>query len=168
MERSEKEIDEVRLKEHIKKVEAALFISGKWLSLQELIMLTDLNPILLRELMDKLVKKYSAEEKAMEILTKQDKWKMDVKSNYTNMINKFATGSSEFSKAEQETLAVIAYKQPIKQSIIVKIRGNKAYEHIRKFIDLGLVKGKRLGHTKLLNLSEEFHDYFKLEKKGLS
>ena len=51
----ENEIEEGREKEYIKKIEAALFISGKWLSLQDLIMLTDINPILIRELMEKLI-----------------------------------------------------------------------------------------------------------------
>ncbi len=150
--------------ENLRKIEAALFISGRWLSLQELIMLTDINPILLKQLLDKLVEKYKNEGGAVEILGREGKWKMDVKKDYVSMINKLAAGSAEFSKAEQSTLAVIAYKQPIKQSVVVKIRGNKAYEHIRKFIQLGLIKGKKVGHTKELNLTREFHDYFHLEK----
>ena len=76
---------------------------------------------------------------------------MDVRQEYVSIINKVATGSAEFSKAEQETLAVIAYKQPVKQSVIIKIRGNKAYDHIKHFIDIGLVKAKKAGHTKELN-----------------
>jgi len=87
-------------------------------------------------------------------------WKMDVKDEFRDIINKLATGSSEFSKAEQETLAIIAFKQPIKQSVIIKIRGNKAYDHIKKFADLGLLKKKKIGHTHELSLSDEFHDYF--------
>src|SRR3989344_4655376 len=126
----EKEIDEAREKQYSKKIEAALFLSGRWLNMQELIMLTDLNPILIRQLISKLEENYTKDDKAIEILNKEDTWKMDVKAEYVNMINKLATGSSEFSKAEQETLAVIAYKQPIKQSIVVRIRGNKAYEHV--------------------------------------
>ena len=90
---------------------------------------------------------------------------MDVKQEYRDMVNRLATGTAEFSKAEQETLAIIAYKQPVKQSIIVKIRGNKAYEHIKHFIEIGLVRGKKIGHTKELALSEDFYDYFNLQKK---
>ncbi len=145
---------------NLKKIEAALFVSGKWLSLQELIMLTDINPILLRELMDKLFDNYSNEKSAIEILKKEDLWKMDVKEEYAKMASKLATGNSEFTRAEQETLAVIAYKQPVKQSVIVKIRGNKSYEHIKKFRELGLLNAKRLGHTLELNLSEDFYNYF--------
>ena len=75
-----------------------------------------------------------------------------------------ATGSSEFTKAEQGTLAIIAYKHPIKQSVIIKIRGNKAYDHIKKFSDLGLIKKKKTGHTHELSLSEDFYDYFSISE----
>jgi segregation and condensation protein B len=154
--------------ENLKKVEAALFISARYLSLQELVSLTDINPLLLKELLEKLVEKYSSEESAIEIIKKSETWKMDVKQEYTNMINKLATGSSEFTKAEQETLAVIAYKQPVKQSVIVKIRGNKSYEHIKKFREIGLLKAKKAGHTLELSLSEEFYDYFHIRNRKFS
>jgi len=91
---------------------------------------------------------------------------MDVAPEYAYLVNKLATGNSEFSKAEQETLAIIAYKQPIKQSIVVKIRGNKAYEHIKQFADMGLITKKKMGHTSELNLSEKFFDYFHVENSG--
>lgn len=160
------EVEEAREISNLKKVEAALFIAGKWLTMQEMIMLTDINPILLRQLLDKLVDKYSDEKSAINVLFKENMWKMDVKEEYVDMVNKLATGSSEFSKAEQETLAVIAYKQPVKQSVIIKIRGNKAYDHVKKFSELGLVKAKRLGHTKELNLSEDFYNYFHVQNPG--
>jgi len=158
-----KELDSARENKNLNKIEAALFISGKWLSVQELVTLTDINPILIRQLIEKLEKKYG-EDSAIEILHKDDRWKMDVKQEHSGIVNKLATGSAEFSRAEQETLAIIAYKQPVKQSVIVKIRGNKAYEHIKNFIQLGLIKGKKVGHTKELTLSEEFYDYFSIQK----
>lgn len=160
-----KETDEAREVEHLKKLEAALFIAGKWMSMQELVMLTDLNPLLLRQLLDKISEKYSRESSAIAILNKEDLWKMDVREEYANMVNKLATGNSEFTKAQQETLAVIAYKQPVKQSVIIKIRGNKAYDHIHDFRSLGLVKAKKLGHTWELNLSEDFYNYFHVDNK---
>jgi len=90
---------------------------------------------------------------------------MDVAEKYHYLINKLATGNAEFTKAEQETLAIIAYKQPIKQSVIINIRGNKSYDHIRKFRDLGLVVAKKAGHTLDLSLSEEFYEYFNVHNK---
>ena len=158
------EIDEAKEKQDLKTIEAVFFISGRFLKMQELITLTDLNPIIIRELIEKLREKYDKQESAIEIVKKNDTWKMDVRQEYAGIINKLATGSSEFSKAEQETLAIIAYKQPIKQSVIVKIRGNKSYDHVKKFVDLGLLRKKKMGHTYELNLSDEFYDYFNVSK----
>ncbi len=163
--KSQEELDISEEQKNLKKVEAALFISARYLSVQELVELTDINPLLLSELLEKLREQYQKIDTSIEILNKDNFWKMDLRSEYFDMINKLATGKAEFTKAEQETLAIIAYKQPVKQSVIIKIRGNKSYEHIKHFIDIGLVKSKRAGHTLELNLSESFYDYFHLEKK---
>lgn len=152
-------------KESFEKVEAALFIAGRFMTLQDLIMLTDINPITLKEILKQLEKKYS--QGAIRIINRNNSWKMDVSENYYYMVNKLASGTTEFTKAEQETLAVIAYKQPIKQSVVIKIRGNKAYDHIKNFRELGLVQAKKIGHTNELTLSEEFYEYFSVQKKNL-
>lgn len=159
-----KEIDETREKEELKILEAVLFISGRYLGMQELISLSDLNPIIIGDLIERLKDKYNKEDSALEITEKNGMWKMDVRQEYTSIINRLATGTAEFSKAEQETLAIIAYKQPIKQSVIIKIRGNKAYEHIKKLTDLELIKRKKAGHTHELSLSEDFYDYFSVSE----
>jgi len=167
--RTIEEIDEAKERENLKKLEATFFVSGRFLNMPELISLTDLNPIILRELIGKLQEKYDKKESAIEIIHKKSEdgemWKMDVSQEYSSIINKLATGSSEFSRAEQETLAIIAYKQPIKQSVMIKIRGNKAYDHVKKFTELGLIKKKRTGHTHELSLSDDFYDYFNVESK---
>ncbi len=144
------------------KVEAACFIAGRFLNLQELVMLTDVNPLMLKEILYQLEKKYS--QGAIRMINRNNSWKMDVAEKYHPIVNKLATGSAEFTKAEQETLAVIAYKQPIKQSVVIKIRGNKAYDHIHKFIETGLVISKKEGHTNILTLSEDFYEYFYVQK----
>jgi segregation and condensation protein B len=154
------EIDEAREKEDLKKLEAVFFVSARFLNMSELISYTDLNPIILEELIEKLQEKYDREDSAIEIVEKSKMWKMDVRPQFYNIINKLATGKSEFTKAEQETLGIIAFKQPIKQSVIIKIRGNKAYDHIQKFEDVGLIKKKKVGHTHELSLSDDFYDYF--------
>ena len=147
------------------KVEAALFISGKFLTLEELMRLTDINPIMLKEILHRLEKKYGAISNVLRIVNRNNSYKMDITEKYHYLINRLATGNTEFTKAEQETLAVIAYKQPIKQSVVIKIRGNKSYDHIKKFRELGLVIAKKDGHTNILNLSEEFYESFNVHKK---
>jgi chromosome segregation and condensation protein ScpB len=73
------EIDEAREKEDIKKLEAVFFVSGRFLTMPELISLTDLNPIILQELIEKLQDKYEKNDSAIEIIEKSRMWKMDVK-----------------------------------------------------------------------------------------
>lgn len=163
--KSQAELDIASEAKNLKKIEAALFIGARYISIKELVEYTDINPLLLRELLDKLRQGYSSQDSAIEILNKGDTWKMDIREEYSELINRFATGTAEFTKAEQETLAVIAYKQPVKQSVIIKIRGNKAYEHVKHFVDIGLLRAKKIGHTKELSLSEGFYDYFNVEKK---
>lgn len=148
----------------IRTLEAIFFVSGRFLSMQELISISELDSITIQEMINKIKEKYGKKDSALEIVEKNGLWKMDVKKEYSHIINKLATGKSEFSKAEQETLAIIAFKQPIKQSVIIKIRGNKAYDHIKRFAELGLVKKKKTGHTYELSLSGEFYDYFNVSK----
>lgn len=159
------EIDSGREKDNMKTLEAIFFVSGRFLTMSELVALSDLNPAIIPELIKKLQEKYNDEDSAIEIIEKNGLWKMDVKSGFIYLINKLATGSAEFSKAEQETLAIIAFKQPIKQSVIIKIRGNKAYDHIKKFKDLDLIRKKRLGRTHELSLSADFYDYFNVSSE---
>jgi len=156
------EIDREKDIENLKKVEATLFVAGKFLSLKELVTLTEINPILLQRTLQDLTDKY--QDSGIEIVNKENLWKMDVAKEHVGIVNKLATGSAEFTKAEQETLAIIAYKQPIKQSVVIKIRGNKAYEHIRNFVSVGLLNKKRIGHTSELSLKDGFYDYFSLTK----
>jgi segregation and condensation protein B len=160
------ELDNEKEKEALRLIESVLFVSGRFLSMSELISFSDLNPLIIRECLDKLKEKYNTEDSAIEIVERIEMFKMDVKPEYANVIHKLAGGKSEFSKAEQETLALIAYKQPIKQSVIIKIRGNKAYDHISKFVSLNLIKSKKEGHTNILALSEEFYDYFNVSSSA--
>jgi segregation and condensation protein B len=148
--------------ENTKKIEAALFVAGRFMSIQELVALTDVNPILLKKILSDLQDKYK--ESGISLIQRDSQWKMDVSEEYSWMVNKLATGSSEFSKAEQETLAMIAYKQPMKQSVVIKIRGNKAYDHIKNFVSMGLIHKKKIGHTYELTLTDNFHEYFHLNK----
>lgn len=151
-------------KDDLKILEAILFVSGRFLNMNELISLSDLNPLIIRDLLEKLREKYDGTESAIQIIEKSGAWKMDVRKDFSFIINRLATGSSEFSKAEQETLAIIAFKHPMKQSVLIKIRGNKAYGHIKKFVDLGLIRKKKIGHTYELNLRDEFYDYFNISE----
>jgi segregation and condensation protein B len=160
------DIDDALERESKRKVEAALFIAGKFMTLPELVHLTGVNPLLLKKILVDLQDSYRAS--GITIVHQQDVWKMDVAPEFISLVNVLATGESEFSKAEQESLAIIAYKQPLKQSILIKIRGNKAYDHIKRFLAMGLIVRTKLGHTWELKLSEHFHEYFHTQQGDLS
>lgn len=177
-----KEIDDEAEKESVRKIEAILFVSGRFLNMKDLISLSDLNPIIIREVMEKLKTDYEKRDSSIQIVKKgeifhsptdnverekNEMWKMDVKPEYSKIVNRLASGSSEFSKAEQGTLGIIAFKQPVKQSVIIKIRGNKAYDHIKRFTELNLIKKKRAGHTYEISLSDEFYDYFNVSEQEI-
>ena len=157
-------IDEAAL---LGRLEAALFLAARWLSLNEIVTLSSINPMTARELLQKLEQKYN--QGGITLLKRdvqgEEVWKMDVKQEYSNLVSRLATGQAEFTKAEQATLAIIAYKQPIKQSVIVKIRGNKAYDHIKNLITANLVQAKKAGRTFVLTLNDSFYNYFDLKTK---
>ncbi|MEM4326159.1 MAG: SMC-Scp complex subunit ScpB [Candidatus Pacearchaeota archaeon] len=155
--------EEVKI-DNLKKIEAILFISGRFLEIEEISMLSNLDPKTVKTCLINLRSRYNQNNSAIEIIEKNDLWKMDVGPTYSYIINKLAGGKSEFTKAEQETLAIIVFKQPIKQSVVVKIRGNKAYNHIKKFSDLGLVKKKKVGRSWELSVSNEFYNYFNISQ----
>jgi len=159
-----KERNEANQLKNQKLVESALFIAARFMSLQELVAITGINPITLKGTLDSLQEKYSGNN-ALTLIVNGENYKLDVQQEYHWLINKLASGDSEFTKAEQETLAIIAYKQPITQSVIVKIRGNKAYDHVKKFLEIGMLKSKKVGHTLQLTLNENFYDYFNLKRQ---
>ena len=49
------DIEKSKEKDNIKKIEAILFVAGKFLNMAELVSLSDLNPIIIREIIEKLM-----------------------------------------------------------------------------------------------------------------
>ena len=162
--------DDFEEQQLMKKIEASLFLAARFVSLNDLVKITGINPIMTKQLLTKLESKYKKEESSIRIIKQnfenEELFKMDVKKDFNELINKMVSGQVEFNRGEQETLAIIAYKQPIKQSVVIKIRGNKAYDHIKHCIISGLVRSKRAGRTYELNLTQQFYEYFNLDKKN--
>ncbi len=48
------EVDEAKEKQDMKTLEAIFFVSGRFLSMQELVALSDLNPVIIEGLIEKL------------------------------------------------------------------------------------------------------------------
>jgi len=85
--------------------------------------------------------------------------KLTIKKEYLYLTEKLLS-DCEFDMPTQETLAVVAYKNPVLQCDVIKMRGNKAYDHIKLLKDEGFVLSEKSGRTRLLKLAPKFFDYF--------
>jgi DNA-binding MarR family transcriptional regulator len=66
-----------------------------------------------------------------------------------------------------ETLAVVAYKAPVLQSKVVKIRTNKAYDHLAQLENSGFITREKSGRSKLIKLTSKFFEYFDIDPSKL-
>ncbi len=142
------------------KVEAILFTTGRFLGLEELSRLCGIGSVgHLKDVIAELKRDYEKREGALDIIEQAENWKLGIRKEYLYLTEKLLS-DAELDRPTQETLAVIAYKNPAMQSEIIKIRGNTAYDHIKILTDLGFVTSEVLGRTRLLKLTPKFYDYF--------
>ena len=155
------------MEEHKNKVEAVLFTTGKFTSLDEISKMTGINSIeQIKEILINLRKEYLNRHCALEIVEQGEKWKLNIRKDYVYLTEGFLT-NSELDRPTQETLAVIAYKNPAQQHEIVKIRGNKAYDHIHSLKELDFITSEPSGRSRLLKLTQKFYDYFDIVEDKL-
>ncbi|MFH0714867.1 MAG: SMC-Scp complex subunit ScpB [Candidatus Diapherotrites archaeon] len=144
----------------IKKViEAALFMSSKPLSLTDLYSISKANVSDLRIALNELTDEFKARDSALEISENSLGFQMKLRSGYENIAASFAS-KSELNRSESKTLAFIAYKQPIKQSVLVKYRGNQAYEDVKLLEEKGLIARAPEGRSYIVRTTKKFLDYF--------
>ena len=141
------------------KIEAVLFATGRFLSINEIASMCGINPGIIKELIEKLKKDYEAKNGSLEIIMQEDKYKLTIKKEYLYLTERLLS-DCEFDMPTQETLAIVAYKNPVLQCDVIKIRGNKAYDHIKLLKDDGFVLSEKSGRTRLLKLTPKFFDYF--------
>ena len=147
----------------VNRVEAVLYSSGKKVDIAELKRVCRTrDEDAIRHAIEELKKRYDETTSLMIVDEGKDIWKMNVREKYLHFIRKIVT-ETELPKTIMETLAVIAWKHPAMQSDIIKIRTNKAYDHIKELIDAGFIESSKYGRTKLLKLTKKFYDYFDLE-----
>ncbi len=142
---------------HKAKVEALLFATNG-LTVEEIMKKTGINKRDVKKILDALELEYLDESKGVQIINEGDIWKMSIKPEHTPDVKDMLP--PEMPSGLIKTLAVIAAKKPIKQSTVVKIRGNKAYGHIKKLERMGFVLSEKHGTTQLLDLTEKFFEYF--------
>ncbi|MBI4448149.1 SMC-Scp complex subunit ScpB [Candidatus Woesearchaeota archaeon] len=143
-----------------KRVEAILFTTGRFMAAEEIAQLCQIGSIgVVKEALEKLRKEYETKDSALTVYEENNKFKLSIKKEY-NYLTSQLLNNTELDGPTQETLAIIAYKQPILQAEVIKIRGNKAYDHIKILKDQEFVTSEKSGRTRLLKLTQKFFDYF--------
>jgi len=141
-------------------MEAALFMSPKPLSVEELNTIAKVNSrIETLAMMKELMHFYNSRKSALEIVELPVGYQMRVKEEYEDEVSQFAQNSM-FNRGVMKTLALIAYKQPIMQATVVKYRNNKAYDHLKLLLEEGFIKKEPRGRTFTLTTTTKFVEYF--------
>ena len=144
-------------------IEAALYVTGKPLDLKTLGSVTGFrSEDKLRELARYLKAKYGADDSCLEVLELSDgRFVMQLKPQYVSQVKRLATRQL-LTPGPMKTLSFIAYRQPVTQSYLAKVRGNLAYSHVKQLREIGLIAEEKLGRTKVLRTTPNFADYFNL------
>lgn len=149
------------------KIEAVLFTTGRFLNAEEISNMSSIGSIgFVKQSLDELKEEYSSKSGALEIVNDKDRWKLNIKKDYLYLTEKLLS-DAELDVPTQETLAVVAYKQPAIQSDVTKTRGNKSYDHIKKLKEEGFLISEKFGRTKILKLTQKFYDYFDVVEDDL-
>lgn len=141
-------------------LEAALFVSDKPLSAQRLSNIVGIgSEDEIRELVGELKQDFDRDDRGVDLIETPEGYELRVKTDYRDRVAKLAP-FSDLSDGMMRTLAIVAVKQPVKQSVIVRYQGNKAYGYIADLEKKGLVKTEKYSRTKLVSTSPDFEKYF--------
>ncbi len=149
------------MEDNTKKVEAVIFAVGKEISTERIASLCSLEIKEVDQIMNQLMKQYSDSDNSLKVVQRENGWKLTVKDEYIPLVSSIVS-STELDRPLMDTLAVIAWKYPIIQSEIIKLRGSGAYEHMRSLEEQGFVAKERFGRTYKVKLTQKFFEYFDL------
>lgn len=151
-------------------VEGALLAAGQPLSEEKLLSLIDEGErpekAVLREVLEEIAG--SCAERGFELRQVASGWRYQVPEDLAPWVNRlWEEKPQKYSRAILETLAIIAYRQPITRGDIEEIRGVAVSSHIvRSLSERGWIKvvGQRdvPGKPSLYATTREFLDYFNL------
>lgn len=151
-------------------VEAALLASGRTLTFNELLQLFDVtarpDAAELRDALRRLGEDYA--ERGIELKETGAGWRVQVRREFANEISRlWPERPPRYSRALLETLALIAYRQPLTRAEIEAVRGVAVNPNIIKTLLerswIRVVGHRDLpGHPELLGTTRDFLDYFGL------
>lgn len=122
----------------------------------------------IKELLKLLKKEYESPSRGLRISYLGNAFKLTTKEEHKDYYEKlvYNPGTTKLSPAALETLAIVAYNQPITTSEVSEMRGVHSGQLIRKLVAKGLLKeaGKSdlPGRPNLYRTTSEFLDYFGL------
>ena len=151
-------------------VEALLFASGdEGLSLKQLIIVLELEEHEVIDILAELSDSYRAKERGIDLVEVAGHYQLTTKKDHANYLKKLveAPVNTSLSQAALETLAIIAYQQPITRIEIEEIRGVKTERPIQTLVSKVLIKEvgriEGTGRAILYGTTKEFLEYFGLK-----
>lgn len=149
-------------------LEGLLFIAGdEGLSLEKIKEVLEINDETLTELINNLKKSYDNPERGIRLEVLANKLKLITKVEYKEYYKKIIEFDSDMlSTATLETLAIIAYNQPITRGMIDEIRHVDSSHHVKKLLLKELIEEKGRselpGKPFLYGTTDKFLDHFGL------
>lgn len=137
------EFKELSRKSNIKSViESMLFVSGEPLSLRELSNNLEIKDKVIEEVIKEMMNEYEEKSRGIKLISIDGSYQLVTKSENSDYIQKLLKKNKKhsLSQASIESLAIIAYKQPITRIDIDEIRGVKSESAIQKLVERGLIK----------------------------
>ncbi|MFQ6088869.1 MAG: SMC-Scp complex subunit ScpB [Candidatus Methanofastidiosia archaeon] len=148
-------------------IEAVLFVSGKPVGVKELANSLGLTYKRCKDLILELKREYERMNSSVEIKeTVGRKFVMQLKPEFNEKALEYQPSSGK-KKALLKTLSFVAYKQPILQSNVVRVRGTSCYKHLKKLEEDGLIERRPKERTYILTTTKKFAEFYGLESASL-
>ncbi len=144
-----------------KKVEAVLFAVGKEITTERVASLCSLTLDQTESIIQSLQQQYETLDHSLRLVKRDGGWKLTVRDEYVPLVSSIVS-STELERPLMETLAVIAWRYPIIQSDVIKLRSAAAYDHMRALEEQGYINKEKFGRTFRVKLTKKFFEYFDL------
>ena len=150
-------------------IEALIYVSDEPLSAKSVAEVLKEDTSVIEEAIDLLAKEFNGRGGGLQLREVAGGWQFATRPEYHEHIRAFLKSrpSAKLSLASLETLAVIAYKQPITVPEILDIRGVQSPSSIKTLLDKKLIvaKGRKeaVGRPMMYGTSKEFLIQFGLK-----
>ena len=147
-------------------IEAVLFTMGDSVEASRLAQALELPEEELHEIIAKMMSAYEEEDRGIRIIRLENSYQLCTKKEYYDTLIRIARIPRKISLTDVllETLAIIAYKQPVTKLEIEKIRGVKSDQAVNKLVEYELVSeiGRKdaPGRPILFGTTENFLRHF--------